>query len=257
MKPSKRNLSHQRHSVLIIDDHLEIRQFIKWQLENDYQILEASNGINGYQQIIKHKPNVVISDLLMPHMDGIELCKKIRGEQELAHIPVMILTVKSDRESEYQAIKNGANVYIKKPFDIDLIKIRLKGLIQNQSRLIKPTLDTMPQTGKSTTDEFETRIMQCITSNFHDPEFSVKSMATQMGCSQTQLYRKVRAYFHQPAKELIQEYRMKKAKEMLNSDKKPTVAQVAYAVGFNSPNYFGTCFRNRFGHPPSQSRFVS
>lgn len=243
--------------VLIIEDNDEMRKFIKSELQKRYKIFEASDGLEGLKLVEKYLPDLIISDIMMPNMDGIEFCKKIKINSRTSHIPVVLLTAKGEAQTKYESIEIGADDYISKPFDMEYLFIRIKNLLNYKDQLRKlfqsnSNLEPSDVTLPSHDDKFFSKLMSVIEEGIPDPEFTVNSLEEKMGMSHTNFYRKIKNMTGQSGKEILMSMRMKRAKQILLDSENIRISEVAYAVGFSNPKYFSKCFKEYYGILPSE-----
>ncbi len=242
--------------ILIVEDNTDMRGFIRKQLVNDYRILEASNGQEGLETATREIPDLVITDLMMPQMDGISLCKNLKASEHTNHIPVIMLTAKAGQEQKIEGLETGADSYLTKPFDRKELQVRVKNLINQRIQLrekySKEVLLEPKHIPISSLDEqFLQKVMKYLENNLSDAEFGVPEMQDTLAMSKTQLYRKMRAITNEAPGEFMRNYRLKRAAQIL-AQKGENVTQVAYVVGFNNLSYFAKCFKELHGVAPSE-----
>ncbi len=241
--------------VLIVEDNNEVRNFIKSNLEKSYSVIEASNGIAGFNQSIKHVPDLIISDIMMPEMDGYELCKKLKTDERTSHIPVILLTAKASVEDKLEGLETGADDYLQKPFNSKELAARISNLITQREKLRKRfsrELFLQPKDIAITPadEKFLTRAMDIIEKNLSDPDFSVEIFGEEIGMSRVQLYRKIKALTDQSVSDFVRTMRLKRAAKLLKM-KSASVTEICYEVGFNNLSYFAKTFKDLFGVSPS------
>ena len=229
-----------KECILIIDDNADVRDYVKSLLKEEYTVIEAPDGRAGLKKAMKYVPDAIICDVMMPVMDGLECCRKLKTELQTSHIPVMLLTACSLDEQRIQGFECGADSYISKPFNSKLLLVRLRNLMDNHKRLKqffgdKTTLSKEPV---SDVDKgFVDRFRELIEENLADSELSVEDLGSKMGLSRVQLYRKIKALTNYSPNELVRIARLKKAASLLASSEK-TISEITYEVGFTSPSYF-------------------
>ena len=239
--------------VLVIDDNADVRSYVKSLLRDEYVVIEAPDGHTGVKMAMKYVPDVIICDVMMPVMDGLECCRQLKSELQTSHIPVMLLTACSLDEQRIAGFECGADSYIAKPFNSKLLLARLRNLIANHHRLQqffgdKTTLSKEPV---SEIDKgFADRFRRLIEENMSDSELSVEELGSKMGMSRVQLYRKIKALTNYSPVELLRIARLKKAASLLASSEK-TISEITYEVGFTSPSYFTKCYKEYFGESPT------
>ncbi len=243
-------------SVLVVEDNSDVRQFIRFSLEPAYHILEAENGKQGFEIASQQIPDIIITDIMMPVMDGIEMIEKIREDLRTSHIPLIVLTARSEVEDQLKGLEMGVEEYISKPFNPRLLALKIRNIIQNrrslQDKVRKEIMMTPSEVVVASFDEkFLKKAMQVVEENIADPTFDVKAFVEHMGMSRSVLYRKLRSVTDQSANEFINTIRLKRAAQLL-SQNKLTVSEVTYMVGFNDPQYFSKCFSKFYKVNPSQ-----
>lgn len=254
---SSERLSPSMKTVLVIEDNKDVREYLKSLLCGEYNVLEASDGSAGVRLAAKYVPDAVICDVMMPVMDGMECCRRIKGNFATSHVPVMMLTAYSMDEQKIMGYECGADSYISKPFSAALLKTRLKNLIDNRKRLYEYFEEGgRPDRAGVSSDpdrDFLGRLRSKIEENMSNPAFSVEELGESIGLSRAQLYRKTKSLTSYSPNELLRITRLKKAAAMLSSSDL-TVAEIAYKSGFNSPAYFARCYREYFGISPADSQ---
>ena len=243
-------------TILLVEDNKDMRHFIKEQLIGFYKVKEAMNGETGLKKAIADTPNLIITDLMMPKMDGIELCKKLKTDVHTSHIPVIMLTAKAGIDNRLEGLETGADDYLTKPFDGKELLVRIKNLIEQRQKLRELygskaiSLDPKKIALTSVDQKFLERVLELLEANFSNPDFGVPQMQEALAMSKTQLHRKLKSLTNEPPGELLRNFRLKRAAQLL-SQKVDSVTQVAYQVGFNNLSYFAKCFRELYGTAPS------
>jgi len=247
--------------LLIVEDNEDMRAYIKSYLVDSYNIIEAENGKKGAEKAIEHIPDLIVSDLMMPELDGNEMTTQLKTDERTSHIPIILLTAKASRESKLEGLETGADDFLTKPFDAEELLVRVTNLINQRKRLreifgeklsysYSPKLAELKDSGITSVDEqFLKKALETAEREMSDPEFSVVALSKQMGLSRMQLHRKLTALTDQSATGFINTVRLNKAAFLLKS-KSATAAEIGYDVGFNSPTYFSTCFKEHFGKTP-------
>lgn len=245
--------------LLIVEDNTDMRGYIRSVLEEQFTILEASNGEAGLKKTLKYIPDFIISDIMMPVMDGLEFCKKVKNNFATSHIPILLLTAKSSTPVRIEGYKVGADGYIAKPFDAELLIIRIRNILESRNRLHKAfgnSMDvmTLEMEEESQDKRFLDKLMEVIGENYQDSSFDVGALIEKMHMSKSLLQKKLQSLIGQPAVQIIRTYRLTKAKEILQTKKgaEMNISEIAYEVGFNDPKYFTRCFTKHFGTPPSE-----
>ena len=242
-----------KECILIIDDNADVRDYVKSLLKEEYTVIEAPDGRAGLKKAMKYVPDAIICDVMMPVMDGLECCRKLKTELQTSHIPVMLLTACSLDEQRIQGFECGADSYISKPFNSKLLLVRLRNLMDNHKRLKQFFGDktTLSKESVSEVDKgFVDRFRELIEENLADSELSVEDLGSKMGLSRVQLYRKIKALTNYSPNELVRIARLKKAASLLASSEK-TISEITYEVGFTSPSYFTKCYKEYFGESPT------
>lgn len=248
-----------RKKILIVEDNSDIRNYIRGILGSQYVIEEAENGLIGWDLINLHEFDLVISDLMMPEMDGIEMCKRMKASVETDHIPLIMLTAKSDIENRIEGLSLGADSYITKPFHPKHLQVRVSKLIElreilkeRYSRKISlGELHSPASKAESADEKFLQKSISVVLDKMDESEFNGDILASELGISRMGLYRKIKALTGQTTGEFIRNIRLKKACELLSADGK-NISEVCYSVGFNSPSYFTTCFTEVYKMTPSE-----
>lgn len=244
-----------RETILVIDDNQDVRDYVRSVLQDEYHVLEAANGQEGIGVAMKHVPDAVICDVMMPVMDGMECCRRLKSELQTSHIPVMMLTAYAVDEQKIKGYECGADSYISKPFSARLLMVRLRNLIENRQRLQSYLPGGSNVAGQPKIAEldkgFMDKLYALIDEHLSDPALSVESLGEQIGLSRVQLYRKTKALCGYAPNELLRNARLRRAASMLASTEK-TVAEITYEVGFSSPSYFTKCYKEYFGESPTE-----
>lgn len=243
-----------RMSVLIIDDNADIRSYVHGLLNAEYSVIEAANGSEGIRKAMKYVPDLIISDVMMPGMDGIECCRRLKSELQTCHIPVILLTACSLDEQRIQGYDGGADSYISKPFSSHLLLARIRNLIDSHQRLRQFFGDRQTLAKEDICDmdkEFVEKFKTIIEEKMSDSGLNVEDLGRDMGLSRVQLYRKIKSLTNYAPNELLRMARLKRAASLLASSEL-TVAEIAYEVGFTSPSYFTKCYKEQFGESPTE-----
>lgn len=246
---------HKLPTLLLVEDNEDFRFYLKDNLKAAYQIIEAGNGKEGLQLALKHLPDLIVSDIMMPEMDGIELCKKVKNNQSISHTPVILLTARTSEEQKMQGFDIGADDYITKPFNFEILQSRIKNLIHQREKFHK---DFRKQIEVKATDikitSMDEKLIQnaikCVEDKISDADFSVEDLSRELGMSRVHLYKKLLALTGKAPLEFIRTIRLQRAAQLLEKSQL-TISEVAYKVGFNSPKYFAKYFKDEFGMLPS------
>ena len=244
--------------ILVVEDNTDVRNFIKDSLGKEFEIAEAANGEQGVRKAEKIIPDLIISDISMPIMDGNELTRILKNDEKTSHIPIILLTAKSEQDSKLEGLETGADDYLTKPFDTKELQIRIKNLINIRRRLQErySKSDFIPikrgEEKKLTNleEKFICKVLEVIENHLSEEEFSIEQFGKEVGMSRVQLHRKLKALSGKSASSYLRTVRLTKAKKMIE-EQKGNISEVAYSVGFSSPQYFTRCFKEEFGYPPS------
>lgn len=252
--------------VLIIDDNRDIQKLVGELLASDYNIIAAPNGREGVRLAARYVPDLIICDVMMPVMDGLECCRRIKEEVSTSHIPVLMLTACSLDEQRVEGYESGADGYLPKPFNSSVLKSRCASLIANRKRIkdlwqsgpFPVTSDRRPKAMESlgTTDidsDFYRRFLDILMKEIGNQDLNVDMIASKMGLERSQFYRKIKSLTNYAPVELIRRLRLQRGRELLLTTDR-TVAEIAYETGFSTPAYFTKCYRDAYGETPSQAR---
>lgn len=240
--------------ILVVEDNPDMLAFIRKQLTTGYSVLTAMNGIEALAVLDNHYVNLVVSDVMMPQMDGFELCKTIKSDLSYSHIPVVLLTAKTNIQSKIEGLELGADAYIEKPFSVEYLLANISSLIHNREKL-RQTFAKSPFVAANTMaltkadEEFIWKLNDIIQANLHNPEFSMEDMADALKMSRSSFYRKIKGVLDLSPNEYLRLERLKQAAQLLKEGKS-RVNEICYTVGFNSPSYFSKCFLKQFGVLP-------
>ena len=242
--------------VLIIDDNIDIRTYLRSVLSEKYNVSEAADGKAGLELARKIVPDIVLSDIMMPVMDGLAFCRQLKTDKAISHIPVILLTARSLDEQRAEGYEHGADAYLSKPFSLRLLFSRIDNLIQSRKKLSKlfsnsDENDTFEKLSNETDKTFAAQLRKIIQDNLSDNEFNVERIGDEIGLSRVQLYRKVKALTGYSPVEMLRKARLTRARHLLRTTEK-TVSEVAYAVGFSTPSYFSKCYKDEFGESPKK-----
>ena len=245
------------HTLLVVEDNPDLLVLIGNILSKKYRVLTATNGLEALDILSQEDINLVVSDVMMPKMNGYELCEKIKNDIEFSHIPILLLTAKVKEEDAINAYNAGADSYLTKPFSTVMLQARINNLLSARaksiSRLKEQNIFTTQELNYTTHDEeFLKSTMQYIYENYTDSEFDQNKLAELVRVSKSTMHRKLKALTGTTASNLIKESRLKSAYELLQKQGSSRITDIAYLVGFNDPKYFGTCFKKKFGVLPSE-----
>jgi len=248
-------------SVLIVEDNVDVRRYLTGLLEEYYVVYTAADGDEGFKEALNRMPSLIVSDVMMPGVDGLELTKKIKEDERTSHIPVVLLTARADHETKLTGLGTGADDYLQKPFSTQELKTRINNLVSQRKKLAakyraqlsSPSLPQEVQAPKelSHDEKFLARVKKAIEDNLGDPRYGVETLSAEVGLSRAQLFRKLKAICGLSPNELISEMRLNRAAEMIRA-KADNFSQISYAVGYNESSYFARRFRNKFGMSPGE-----
>jgi DNA-binding response OmpR family regulator/anti-sigma regulatory factor (Ser/Thr protein kinase) len=242
--------------LLIVEDNSDIRNYIKSILEKNYKIFEAIDGEDGWNKSVENIPDLIISDVMMPKMDGFQLCNKLKTDERTSHIPVILLTAKAAKQDKIEGFETGADEYIMKPFETDELKARIKNLIDQRKRLHehfrKHGIFEIEESRFTSADKkFLKKVFNTITENISDPSFNVEVLSELIAVSRSVLHKKIVSLTGEPPVELIRRIRLTKGAELIEK-KFGNISEIAFEVGFNNPAHFSEYFKKQFGVTPSQ-----
>ena len=254
-------------TILIVDDNADIRAYLRSILQGTYQVNEAADGQQGLALANEIVPDLIISDVMMPVMNGLEFCQRVKGGTATSHIPVILLTARALSQHQIEGYESGADAYITKPFSAELLMARISNLLRSRLQLKNlfgntedntkepAASDEAPATEREVaepaiTDTFLLKFRDFIEKNMSDSDLNVETIGAELGLSRVQLYRKVKALTGQSPVELLRTARLQKGRQLLQTSGK-TISEIAYEVGFTAPSYFTKCFKDEFGISPS------
>ncbi|UCF64395.1 MAG: response regulator [bacterium] len=251
------NVEEDKTLILVVEDHTDLRQYIKDSLGNNFIIKEAPNGEQGVREARRLIPDIIISDIMMPKMDGNELTRILKQDEKTSHIPIILLTAKFEHESKLESLEIGADDYITKPFDHKELQLKMKNLIDMRKKFQKKygRGDYIPRKeprGLNNLEEkFMARVIEIIENHISEEDFNIEQFAEEMYMSRMQLHRKLRALTGKSASLYVRSFRLLRSRKMIE-DGMGNISEIAYSVGFSSPAYFTRCFKKEFGVPPSE-----
>ena len=272
---TNREFSDDKPLLLVIDDNKDIREMLTELMSDEYNVLTAPNGKDGIRKASKYVPDLIVCDVMMPGIDGMECCARLKSETVTSHIPVLMLTACSLDEQRVQGFESGADGYLAKPFSSSVLKAQVASLIANRKRIkdlfntsvavapvAKPassaslaTAGITPGLPSDIDNDFFNRFLALFEKKMGNPDLNVESMAVDLGFERTQLYRKIKAITNYSPVELMRNLRLKKARHLLKTTDK-SVSEVCYEVGFSTPAYFTKCYREQYGETPSETKKI-
>ncbi len=256
-KQYRYDLRSDKPLVLLIDDSTDIIDFVRISLGEKYNFIVAENGEEGLQKALSFLPEVIVSDIMMPVMDGLMLCKHVKENPKISHISMILLTAKDQTYQKIEGIRTGADVYITKPFEIEFLEANIDHLIVRKKELsdyFRNEIMLQPIEGdkrENVDEKFVRKVVQIIEANISNPDFSVEILSDEIAMSTTHLYRKLKSITKLSANEIIKKYRLKKASILLKN-KEGNISQIMYDVGFTNLSYFSKCFKTEFGLSPKE-----
>lgn len=244
--------------ILLVEDNADMRTFIRTQLANEYQVVEATDGQQGLEKAIELIPDLIISDVMMPGMDGLQLCDTLKNDERTSHIPIILLTAKADIGSRLEGLERGADAYLAKPFNREELIVRSRKLLELRQRLRERYASLQPpepanDKGLQIEDAFLQKARQLVESHLSDTDLDMGQLSQSLAMSRSQVYRKIKALTGHSPSVFVRTLRLERAKELLQSTDM-NVTEVAYEVGFSSPAYFSDVFLEAFGVRPSEFR---
>ncbi len=254
---SKEDQEQHRKTLLVVEDNLELRTYLKQELSKDYKVVLAENGEEGLEKAKKYMPDVALTDVIMPKMDGIEFCSLLKKDFRTSHIPVLMLTAKAQTDDWVEGLEAGADAYLNKPFEMKILRSQLKQLISNRAILYSKYIGDYNKTeiepnSTSLDQQFILKIIKYTQENIKETNLNVEKLADEFNLSRSQLYRKIKTLTGLTANELIRKIRLERAKELLEESTAPSVSEISFNVGFSSPSYFSKCFKSHFGILPKE-----
>lgn len=242
-------------TLLIIEDNNELRSYLNNELSDEYKVQTATDGREGLETAQRIMPDVIITDVLMPEMDGYDFCQQLKKDIKTSHIPVLMLTAKAMTDDWIKGIEAGADIYLNKPFDMRVLRSQLQQLIKSRQVLLNKYMDgknvALVAGTRSIDEEFMIKVIDYIHENLSDSDLNVENLAAELYLSRSQLYRKIKALTGKTANEFLKQLRLNKAMELIKT-KAYSISEVCYKVGFSSPSYFTKCFKVEFGILPTE-----
>jgi ligand-binding sensor domain-containing protein/signal transduction histidine kinase/DNA-binding response OmpR family regulator len=250
------NNEENKLSVLVVEDNLEIRNFLIQSLNSEYEILDAENGEIALKIATEKIPDIIISDVMMPVMDGFEFCRRIKTDERTSHIPVILLTARSSEIHELDGLKTGADVYLTKPFSMKKLQLTLSNLLMLQENMRKKfsqqlKLEPLNIIIESSDEEFLNKVLELLEKNITNTDFNVNQFASEIGMSTPVFYKKIKALTGLTVNNFVKSFRLKRAAQLLEQNA-GTVYEISYLVGFNDAKYFSKEFRKQFGQSPTE-----
>ncbi len=252
-------INENAYKLLIVEDNIELIMLLNQLLGSKYIVKSASNGKEALETIYKEKFDIIISDMMMPVMDGMELTTKLKSDPNYQHLPIILLTAKTQEEDRNNALQAGADSYITKPFKLSDLELQINNIIENRKRIQEEYsnqqndgLPEMPEIEPTADELFLKRAYECVDAHLSDSDYDRDTFASDMGASPSTLYNKLRALTGQNVSNFIRDIRMKEAMRIMQKSPDIRISDLAYKVGFKDPKYFSTCFKKQFGIQPSE-----
>ncbi|WP_396168020.1 two-component regulator propeller domain-containing protein [Flavobacterium sp.] len=244
--------------ILLVEDNDDLRDYLKENLENYYSVYEAKDGIEGIKECLKVNPDLVISDVMMPNKNGVEMCRDLKTDIRISHIPIILLTARTSSEYKIEGLKTGADAYMEKPFDMRLLEIQIVNLLESRKKLRERfgnEINIAPSeiSSSSADDRFLNKAIQIVEDHLAESEFSVDDFVTEMRMSRSSLHIKLKALTNKSTTEFIRSIRLKTAAALIKQSDL-SISEIAYKTGFATPPYFSKCFKKSFGILPTDYR---
>jgi DNA-binding response OmpR family regulator len=247
--------TQRKQVLLLVEDNEDFRFYLKDNLQLEYSILEARNGREGLELALTAMPDLIVSDIMMPEMNGIELCRKIKTDPRTSHIPIVMLTARTAEEQKIEGFESGANDYVSKPFNFEILQSRIRNLIAQRNAFQKVfhkhiDVKTADVAITSLDEKLIRKAIQIVEENLGEPDFSVEKFSRELGMSRVHLYKKLLSLTGKSPIEFIRTIRLQRAAQLLQKSQL-SVSEIAYQVGFNNPKYFSKYFKDEFNMLPS------
>lgn len=251
--------TRKKHSILIVEDEDEIRNYLITELGNHFRVSSCSNGKEALEFIRQHMPDLVLSDIMMPEINGITLLRKLKQNIKTNHIPIILLTAKNSEKDYIEGLSLGADAYIAKPFNLDILITTIENLIKNREILRNNFSGKQEQDAnievaqpQSADEKLMQKVLKAINKNLNNPDLNAEMIAAEVGISRVHLYRKLKELTNQSTRDFIRNIRLKQAEILLKSEKNYNMSEIAQLVGFNNTTYFSNAFKELYGVSPSK-----
>lgn len=268
VEPQNANIDTEQVSILIVEDNPELRSFLKDILSGSYKIIEATNGEEGLKNALQYMPDFIISDVMMPVMDGLDMVKAIKEDRNICHIPIILLSAKSSLDDRISGLEQGIDDYITKPFSSTYLKTRIKFLLNQRKTLQEFYLKQWTEKQKDNSispaniepakpqiisfdDQFMQQVMEIMEKQMDNSEWTIDQFAQELGMGRTVFYQKLKSIIGLSPIDFVREMRIKRAMQLIESGEY-NVSSIAYMTGFNDPKYFSKCFKKKYGVSPSE-----
>lgn len=253
--PNETKIDHliqENKLILLVEDTLELRKIIKLELEKNYTVIEAANGKEGLLMALSKNPDLVITDVMMPEMNGKELCNLLKTNFKTSHIPVIMLTALVDIDAKIEGLETGADAYVEKPFNMEILKVTIHNLIKSRENISR--LLAYKETEKQLTpdERFLSDIIEIIKKNLIHKDFSIDTLCEQIGLSRSNLFRKLKGLIQMSPSDLIIKIKLNHAEDLMKNKSFDRISNIAYESGFHDPKYFSTLFKKHYGQTPKE-----
>ena len=254
--PAPEKTENTKYKILLVEDDKDVRSYLKKSLETEYTVIEAADGVKAYEKVIQDFPDLVLSDIMMPKRDGLELCTMIKNDIRVGHIPVILMTARSMVVHIKEGFQAGADDYIVKPFNMDVLQTRIRSLLASREQLKKLygkrfSPEVMGIEVKSADERFSQKLFDVIERNISNEKLDVELLCTEIGISRANLYRKLKSITELSPMELIRNKRLEMAARLLK-ESEMNVSEIATHLGFNSHSYFSNSFKAFYGYTPTE-----
>ncbi|MFH4967538.1 ATP-binding protein [Gaetbulibacter sp. M240] len=248
------DLIHENKQILLVEDNEELRKAIKSELDKNYTVMEAENGKEGLLIALSKSPDLVITDVMMPKMNGKELCNLLKSNFKTSHIPVIMLTALADVDDRLSGLETGADAYVEKPFNVEILKVTINNLIKSRENIKRLLGDNNTKKEKSLTPDevFLSEVIETIKANITENDFSIEKLCDLVGLSRSNLFRKLKGLIQMAPSDLIIKIKLNEAEELMKAKKYSRISDIAYASGFHDPKYFSTLFKKHYGKTPKE-----
>ena len=254
--PAPEKVEGPKYKILLVEDDKDVRSYLKKSLEAEYTVIEAADGVRAYEKVVQDFPDLVLSDIMMPKRDGLELCTLIKNDIRVGHIPVILMTARSMVVHIKEGFQAGADDYIVKPFNMDVLQTRIRSLLASREQLKKLygkrfSPEVMGIEVKSADERFSQKLFDVIEQNISNDKLDVELLCTEIGISRANLYRKLKSITELSPMELIRNKRLEMAAKLLK-ESEMNVSEIALHLGFNSHSYFSNSFKAFYGCTPTE-----
>ncbi|MBK8500711.1 MAG: response regulator [Saprospiraceae bacterium] len=243
---------------MIVEDNSDVRQYLRAILQDIYQVEEAADGAIGVERSKELIPDLIVSDVMMPHKDGYELCEELHADRLTSHIPIILLTAKADRQSALEGYRHGADIYLPKPFHAEELRAQIKMLLEQRKRLQEKYREHLISAGADhlivRQDQFIKSLYDLVLSEMENEKFGIAEICSKMLVSRSQLHNKIKAVTGFSTSIFIRKIRLEEARKLIRNTNL-NVSEVAYKVGFEDPNFFSRVYKKEFGESPKEGRW--